>query len=43
MISEYNLVTINQLYSLRLVESLFYLNAISFEIKQKNYTWGILH
>lgn len=44
MISEYNLVTINELHSLRRVESLFYLNAISFEIKQiKTYTWGILH
>lgn len=35
MISEYNLVTINELHSLRRVESLFYLNTISFEIKQK--------
>lgn len=43
MISEYNLVTSNELHSLRRVESLFYLNTISFEIKQKNYTWGILH
>lgn len=43
MISEYNLVTINELHSLRRVESFFYLNTISFEIKQKNYTWGILH
>lgn len=43
MISEYNLVTSNELYSLRRVESLFYLNTINFEIKQKNYTWGILH
>lgn len=43
MISEFNLVTINELHSLRRVESLFYLNTISFEIKQKTYTWGILH
>lgn len=33
MISEYNLVIINELYFLRRVESLFYLNVISFEIK----------
>lgn len=33
MISEYNLVIINELYFLRCVESLFYLNIISFEIK----------